>query len=240
MPRRTPPPPVARPARSTTSTALPLVLAFVVGAVLVGAVWGISAQSGGGDDGGAVTEGQSVEEVAKQLQAQERERNETEVRRLTELAQSTVEDLTPVLTGLDTAVSAGGSPADAETVAAWRRTLDEAAGSFGEPVSAATEITLARGSIASSVDVLSGAVRAYELSLQADGDRSAALQELAGSLHGSGAELFATAAVQLDTANIEYGGGHVHLDLPGHTGFDHGHTDSDTGDPGDQSGTQIP
>jgi hypothetical protein len=196
---------------------LALAVAFVVGALVAGTTVALVTRDDSSDTP-SIAGGDSVEAVAESLRQQEVENNRTQTRALTELAEQAVADLTPVMGGLAAALpveeGAAAQAADAGTVAGWASTVQRVAAGFGEPPSAGTEVSLARSGISSAVEAVGSAVRAYELSLSTEGETQQGLRELASTLRDAAVETWSAAAVQLDDANIEYGAGHVHLNLP--------------------------
>jgi hypothetical protein len=117
----------------------------------------------------------------EQLVQEDLNRELRQIVEVTDLAEKTKDQLTPVLGGLSAALPAAGTgtPATTDTVAGWQRVVDDASAAFANPPSGSTDINIVRGSLAAGLRALQTTIRTYSLSLSATGDSGTGLRELA-------------------------------------------------------------
>src|SRR6266536_1051443 len=169
---------------------LPVVLAFVIGAVVFGA------------GGYFVGRPDSTTRMADDIRTADAARDKQQIKDLTDLARDTLDKLTPVVEGL------GKPGADAS---GWQQTVDAAVKSFDDPPSGSTATNVARGSLAAAVDQLALAVS----TCSPQHDLSVRQRDLAVTMWSVGATQLAQ--VNVDAG---YGHQHVYLESePGSGAF---------------------
>jgi len=184
------------------------ILAVVV--VLVVAVYGVWAWTNDPD--------RRIAQRTAELTAEEEQRDRAQISELTEQARTLVDDLSPMVAEMATALPPGEEPAepvDADTVTAWQETAAEAAAVFDDPPSGATGTNVARSSFAVAIDAFSAAADTYALALDADGEQQTALLRQAAAQRDLAVRSWSIGATQLDQINVDAGFGHQHAYLSG-------------------------
>jgi hypothetical protein len=200
----------AQPGPSPVRRIAPLVIAFALGALLAGPIAAVTT-------GDSASSGDSFDDAVAALQAQEEERNATQIVELTSTARSTQEALVPVLDGLATAVPVRQSPgpaADQADVEQWQKVTEDTVASFANPPSGGTGVNIARSGLAAAVRTLDSAVDTYAAALALPEESRGPLLELAGRQRDIAVATWSTAATQLDVLNVDAGNGHTHIFLP--------------------------
>lgn len=162
-----------------------------------------------------------VQQAADNIRAADAARNKTQVHTLTTLARGTAGQLAAVLSGLDAALPAPGSPAgavDADKARQWRASTQAAVQSFGSPPSGDTGTNVARQSLSAATDELDIAVRTYGLATEfADPQRTPLLAAAREQLDLA-VRTWSVGATELDVVNIQAGYGHQHVYLQSTSG----------------------
>lgn len=202
--------------------------------LLVGAVIAVVVTVVDGGDGTVTPDPARVAE----LEASAADRHVDQVAELIEHTRAAHEELGPVLESLGEALPEDGSePAedlpDAETIAGWSRTTDNARTHLDHAESGETDFNVTHAGLRGSVDVLGSTLDALDVAVAADDEQSAELLELTVDLRDQAVRAWSVAATQLDVISIDAGHGHIHLYLPAAPGS--GALEPDEAEDGDEA-----
>ncbi|SNS59692.1 hypothetical protein SAMN05421812_10153 [Asanoa hainanensis] len=146
------------------------------------------------------------------IKAAEAQRDRDQITSLTDVARSSQEKLTTLLTGFDAAV-AGGKPADAATIAGWQQVVKDLVAAHADSPSGTTATNVARGAFRGAIGDFQVAVDLYAAAVAGPADRQPALIEIADRARTAAATSWSVAAAQLDQINVDAGFGHQHVYL---------------------------
>jgi hypothetical protein len=203
-----------RPGRARTS-----LWRYSVVAVIALAVGGLI----GGLIGAAIADPRTpTQRRIDQMQVADVQRDADQVVALTEQARRLVDELTPTLDGLNTALPVGsasaGPIATTGQVDGWKAVTAKAADEFASPTSAGTAVNIARSSLAAGTRQLDLAVDTYRAALTAAADTRASLLAVAARQRDAAIATWSVGATELDVLNIDTGHGHQHVFLPSASG----------------------
>ncbi|MBX7267617.1 hypothetical protein KIF24_17295 [Micromonospora sp. Llam7] len=180
-------------------------LAVAAAAVLVAA-------PAGGLVGHAVGRPGPTEASIAALQQADVERDAQQIVELTEMAQRTGEELSPIIRAVKQDAEAGRTP-EATQVSQWQQIMGRLTAQFADPPSGMTATNVARGGLRSAVEQAAVAVDSVALALAgpaADRPEQLALAARQATL---AVTTWSVAATQLDQINIDAGHGHRHVHL---------------------------
>lgn len=193
----------------------------VVGVVVAILVAGAFALIGGGDDESPAAaekapatpetidiEGKTAEELAADFEQRDRE----QVKDLTATARRIVDAVAPVMSEYGDALpdQGGAQPAGAERVEQWLATVREQVKPFEESVSGETATNVARATVRSALDSLTGSLETYRLAAELDADRDA-IYARARAQRELAIRTWSAAITQVDYVNVTIGFGHQHV-----------------------------
>ncbi|HTE61290.1 MAG TPA: hypothetical protein VK631_13140 [Solirubrobacteraceae bacterium] len=228
-----PPPRAAEPAPAAYTTRQFWLGVLAAACLLVPAAIAAAALAGGGDggsasDGAAATATPDSPEAearreAERLQQATQTRDKEQVKELTDRMRAYVDDLTPVVDGIDRTVPPDnerkvGPLASSADVQDWVKRTRAAGRFFAESVSGETGTNVARGAFATAVGSLAEVVETYKLALKDATARTALLERVRGQ-RDVAIRAWETGTVQLDAINIAVGYGHQHVPVLGAGGL---------------------
>jgi len=159
----------------------------------------------------------ATERRIAELEHAEAQRDVEQIRVLNDLARSSRERLTPLLTAMARTAPLDGTPGTvptAEEVRGWQEVVSAEVRRYAESPSAGNGVNVARTGIRTAVRQLAAAVDGFEVAVTAAEPLRERLVTLAAEQRTLAVWTWSVAALQLDVINVYVGNGHIHVQLP--------------------------